>query len=406
MMLLINPPLVKPSEPPPGIARLFGALSTAGVKCEVIDANIEGLLYLLGKGQSDGDRWTMRACRDRARNLEMVRSEQGYRNLQRYKRAVSDLNRLLGMSGENSGAVRLSLNNYQDPMLSAVRTSDLFKAAEEFQKNVFHEYFSKRISHAIELRSPDVLGISLNYLSQALTAFAIIGFVRARYAKVRIVLGGSLITSWVRKPHWTNPFSGLVDQVVDGPGEQALLYLAGKKDGPGPGRFSYEPFPMRDYLAPGPILSYSASRGCYWNRCAFCPEKAEGVRYASVPADAAVREAKQLCSVSKPVLMHFVDSAVSPALLSKLSENPPGVPWYGFVRVTRRLADEDFCRALKRSGCVMLKLGLESGDQKCYRLGGEGDRPCRCLKGPGLAQKGGDRHLRISSFRHSFRIRR
>ena len=56
--------------------------------------------------------------------------------------------------------------------------------------------------------------------------------------------------------------------------------------------------------------------------------------------------------------MHFVDSALSPALLGKLSETPLGAPWYGFARVTRRLADEDFCRALKRSGCVMLKLGL------------------------------------------------
>jgi radical SAM superfamily enzyme YgiQ (UPF0313 family) len=31
--------------------------------------------------------------------------------------------------------------------------------------------------------------------------------------------------------------------------------------------------------------------------------------------------------------------------------------------VSPRLADEGFCRALKASGCVMLKLGLESGDQ-------------------------------------------
>jgi radical SAM superfamily enzyme YgiQ (UPF0313 family) len=31
--------------------------------------------------------------------------------------------------------------------------------------------------------------------------------------------------------------------------------------------------------------------------------------------------------------------------------------------MTRHLTDPDFCLALKRSGCVMLKLGLESGDQ-------------------------------------------
>jgi radical SAM superfamily enzyme YgiQ (UPF0313 family) len=46
-----------------------------------------------------------------------------------------------------------------------------------------------------------------------------------------------------------------------------------------------------------------------------------------------------------------------------ISDHPPGVPWYGFTRISHHLTDLDFCLALKRSGCVMLKLGLESGDQ-------------------------------------------
>jgi radical SAM superfamily enzyme YgiQ (UPF0313 family) len=33
------------------------------------------------------------------------------------------------------------------------------------------------------------------------------------------------------------------------------------------------------------------------------------------------------------------------------------------VRFDRELEDPDYCRALQRSGCAMLKLGLESGDQ-------------------------------------------
>ena len=54
---------------------------------------------------------------------------------------------------------------------------------------------------------------------------------------------------------------------------------------------------------------------------------------------------------------------MSPRLLEHLAGRAPGAPWYGFTRVSPRLADEDFCRAMKESGCVMLKLGLESGDQ-------------------------------------------
>ncbi|MGA2937084.1 MAG: radical SAM protein [Syntrophobacteraceae bacterium] len=371
-MLLINPPLVKPSEPPPGIARLYGTLVAAGVKCSIIDANIEAILHLFEKSPRDSDRWTMRAVRNRACNLELVRSVPGYLDLQRYKRAVFDLNRLIGKSAESGGTVRLSLSNYQHSELSAVRAMDLLRAAEKYQENPFYEYFSKRISNALELHSPDAVGLSLNYLSQALTAFAIIGFIRTRCERVRIVLGGSLVTSWVCKPGRSNPFSGLVDRIVSGPGEQALLDFAGVNAIVSSRRFSYDPFPLGDYFAPGPILPYSASCGCYWNRCAFCPEKAEGNRYEPVSPEAAVREAGELCSASHPALIHFLDSAISPALLSKLSANPPGAPWYGFVRVTRRLADEDFCRALKLSGCVMLKLGLESGDQGVIDSEGKG----------------------------------
>jgi radical SAM superfamily enzyme YgiQ (UPF0313 family) len=49
--------------------------------------------------------------------------------------------------------------------------------------------------------------------------------------------------------------------------------------------------------------------------------------------------------------------------MGALADRPPGVPWYGFARISKELTDLEFCRALKRSGCRMLKLGLESGDQ-------------------------------------------
>jgi plasmid stabilization system protein ParE len=362
MILLINPPLVKPCEPPPGIARLYGTLKAEGGRCEVIDANIEGVLYLLGKGTGASDNWTARALRDRERNLDYIRNVGGPLNLDRYKRAVFDLNRLLGKAAESTGPARLTLSNYQDLALSPVRSSDLLRAAEKYEENPFYSYFSQRISRAVELHSPALVGISLNFLSQALTAFSMIGFIKARFAGIRVVLGGSLVTSWVQGAEWKRPFDGLADMVVSGPGEQPLLDLAGIGQ-KAKRRFSYDMFPMGSYLSPGTILPYSASIGCWWNRCAFCPEKAEGTVYEPVPPREAVLEVSQLCSALRPSLIHFLDSAMSPALLSGLSQNPPGAPWYGFARMTRRLADEDFCQALRACGCVMLKLGVESGDQ-------------------------------------------
>jgi radical SAM superfamily enzyme YgiQ (UPF0313 family) len=207
-------------------------------------------------------------------------------------------------------------------------------------------------------------GISLNYLSQALCAFSIIGFLRREYPGLRLILGGSLITSWTAAPSWKDPFAGLVDETVSGPGEEPLLSMLGVRPRHSDRlSVSFENLPLDEYLAPGRILPYSASTGCYWRRCTFCPEKAEGNAYLPRrPADV-ISELTDLSARYRPALFHLIDNGLSPALLHTIAEHPLPVPWYGFARITPDLADPAFCLALKESGCVMLKLGLESGDQ-------------------------------------------
>ncbi len=83
----------------------------------------------------------------------------------------------------------------------------------------------------------------------------------------------------------------------------------------------------------------------------------------AIPAGRAVEDINSLAAGMHPALLHLLDNSISPALMQALVKDPPGLPWYGFARVDRQLADDDFCAALRRSGCVMLKLGIESGDQ-------------------------------------------
>jgi len=369
-MIFIYPPVAKPCEPPAGIAKLCGALNHHGMKYRVLDANLEGLLSLLKTPPVSSDTWTSRALRHLSRHLDSLHGWDAYQNDGRYRRAIKDLNRLLEMTARSS-RVRLGLTNYQHEELSPVRSTDLIRAAENPEDNPFYPYFRKRLTELLTSEQPSMVGLSLNYLSQTLCTFAMIGFLRREWTGVKLVLGGGLVTSWMRRPHWQNPFKGLVDHLVAGPGEAPLLSLIEKKgvkeyeqrlknDHYRP---NYDSLPMRDYFAPGPILPYSASSGCYWNRCSFCPERAEGNPYVAIPVEEVILDLLHLADRQKPVLIHLLDNAISPSLMKAISEHPPGVPWYGFVRITRHLADPDFCLALKRSGCVMLKLGLESGDQ-------------------------------------------
>ncbi|MGA3208156.1 MAG: radical SAM protein [Syntrophales bacterium] len=381
-MILIHPPVVKPCEPPAGLAKLAGVMNDHDIPCKIIDANVEGISSLLSEGGmgedhpdkwlADGKKgaipknllntWTNRSFRCLGSNITALTSWETYKNIDRYKRAVMDINRVLEVTASQSGA-HLSLANYLDRTLSPVRSADLMRASETPEQNPFYGYFKKRLEAALEQECHAIVGFSLNYLSQALCTFAMIGFLKRECPGIRVVLGGGLVTSWMRRPGWSNPFGGLVDNLVAGPGEAALLSIHGATYRQGHHAPDYDGSSINDYLAPGSVLPYSASSGCYWNRCSFCPERAEGSPYEPVPIERVIDDIGSLAKRTKPTLVHLLDNAVSPALLKVMARSSLRLPWYGFAKVSSHLTDLDLCQSLKRSGCVMLQLGLESGDQ-------------------------------------------
>jgi radical SAM superfamily enzyme YgiQ (UPF0313 family) len=326
--------------------------------------SLEAPLNLVHGVREPADTWTRRAIRNLPRHLAGLRNDSGYRHFPRYQRAVLDLNRLFQAAGRARG-VNLSLANCQYQGLSPVKSLDLARAAENPEADPFFSYFSRRIRRVLEDESFGTVGFSLNYLNQAVSTFAMAGFLRKNIPSLKIALGGGLVTSWVRRPGWQNPFAGLVDFLVAGPGEAPLLSFLGVASSPD--RINslphYDDFPAAAYLSPGWVLPYSASSGCYWHQCLFCPERAEGNPYHPTAPHRVIQDLRLLAEKRKPVLIHLLDNALSPGLLRELAGYELGLPWYGFARITEPLADLDFCLALRKSGCVMLQLGLESGDQ-------------------------------------------
>jgi hypothetical protein len=363
-ILLIHPPMAKAGEPPAGIAALAGCLRGHGVDCTLVDANLEGQLWLMASAMNPVDTWSTRALKHREANLAALRYSATYSNIDRYQRAVRDVNRVLELAAASRPELSLSLANYEDSSLDPLASSDLLRAAENFRTNLFFPWFEQHLEPLIAAKAPRFIGISLCYLSQALCSFSLIGFLRATFPHIPLLLGGGLLTSWMSHPGWTTPFAGLVAQCIAGPGEEPLLELLGLAQQHREAAPDYQGLPLADYLAPGLILPYAASRGCYWNKCTFCPETAEQSRYRPVDPQTVVAQLHQLCQDTQPSLIHLLDNAISPAVMAALIDKPPGVPWYGFVRFHAQLADVDFCRKLRQSGCVLLKLGLESGSQQ------------------------------------------
>jgi radical SAM family protein len=364
-MLLIFPPLAKSCEPPAGITRLAGFLRGNNQDCSLWDANLEGQLYLLGLKQTPVDTWSKRAWKNIQTNLDALRSQHLYDNNDRYHRAVRDVNRALTQSCPGSDAA-ITLADYQDAKLSPHQSKDLLQAAKEYNSNIFFPFFQKRIPELLTAQATgdNWIGISLNYLSQAIPTFALCGYLKKEYPSYKIVVGGGLITSWMRSPAWINPFAGLFDHMIAGAGEAGLLELLDSCPPHTHHAPDYTGLPLDDYLAPGLILPYSASTGCYWNRCSFCPEKAEGSPYMKLSSEQVMEDLNHLVGTFKPKLIHLLDNAVAPSLMKQMIQQPPGSDWYGFARVSPELSDLKFCKDLRKSGCILLKLGIESGSQE------------------------------------------
>lgn len=362
-MLLLYPPVAKICEPPAGIAYLAGALRQNDISCTTVDLNIEAIHHTLQQPpRQPEDTWSKRAYKNRQHHLTSLQSVELYKNSSRYKRAVADINKLLTNQGKMKD-VQLNLANFQDNHLLASDSQDLRYAFTHPEENIFYPFFSTRLSQLLK-DSPDKnVGISLCYLSQALTTFAIAGYIKQNSPQTQIIVGGGLVTTWIRSPHWENPFTDLFDDMIAGPGEERILSLYGKQTELCTTRPDYTELSKHKYLSPGFILPYATSTGCFWNKCAFCPERAENAPFIPVKQDRITSDLAFLVAKHSPSLIHFLDNALSIKTMKTITATPPGPDWYGFARVSEQLSHPDFCKRLRQSGCIMLKLGIESGSQ-------------------------------------------
>jgi hypothetical protein len=391
-ILLIQPPALKAAEPPLSLAVLLAHLKQEGLTVKACDANLDAYLYMLEEKHlstrigENADTNLHRALKHRADSLQILRSRAG-ENFARYNTAVRYLNRLLALWNNADGSERLTLGDYHHAKLSPFAPEDLKRVATGEIRTLFNDYFSKQLIPQIIATAPRIIAISINYLHQAIPAFALAGLLRRALPDVELVAGGGLVTSWqeplTKLQLQLPPF----DRLVFGPGEMALTTLAKKTAEPGYylhniDKIGFTPdfsfARIGDYLSPRPTLSLTTSRGCYWRRCLFCPEAASPVHpYCSFVPEELVTTMRTLADHYKVDHIQLTDNAIPVNMLKALADNRDrlaGINWFGFVRFEQALEDADFVDKLAQSGCRMLQLGLESGSQKVLDRLGKGTR--------------------------------
>jgi anaerobic magnesium-protoporphyrin IX monomethyl ester cyclase len=137
---------------------------------------------------------------------------------------------------------------------------------------------------------------------------------------------------------------------------------------------SYDLWDYKQYWAPYPMVLYSPTRGCYWNRCTFCDYGLNGDSPTSPSRERAIHrvieDLKRIADIT-PYVYLAVD-AISPRYLRRLCdaiiEEGLDVRWAAEIRLEKAIADSDLAEVLSSSGMVAASFGFESACQRILNL--------------------------------------
>ncbi|WP_437716833.1 radical SAM protein [Sorangium sp. So ce448] len=340
------------------------------------------------------------------RAIEVMRDPVRFYDYPLYQRSTAVIRRLLdalsvngfpgqfnGLRVDRSGIVNLSrLSDLADP-----RIIERFVAP-------FRPYLEGPFVASLKEREFSLVGLSVNYSSQLPFAIWMAREVRRVLPSCMICVGGTEISDVLKYASRRDAIWRLFptcDAVVGGEGETALVDLlaaaeAGARAPAGrPGilvprtrgalamaeapraRYEdlralaaprYDVWDLGRYWSPEPVVLYSPTRGCYWNRCTFCdyglntdsPTSPSRER----PIDEALDELEGISRLSR--IVYFAVDAISPAYLRKLCEGicqrKIPIRWGAELRI-ERLFRRGLGVDLRSSGCIAISFGYESGSQ-------------------------------------------
>ncbi|MEQ8191574.1 MAG: radical SAM protein [Candidatus Eremiobacterota bacterium] len=390
--MLIFPPQSQPFLPHPALPLLTSVLKKKGIDVIQRDFNIEAYEDI-----TDPERLKLSGCPgDIIESLKVaksyLRNGEDYLIEEDYYRSVNVIDNYLYHVSCMFTDMRWSLKNYLISCYSTRSTRDIMEAVKDRKRNIFVSYFEDKIKNIGE---PDILGISVAWNSQVIPAFTLAYLVKKHLPSVHICMGGSLIGHWADYLKYKKSMFSFVDSYIPFDGETGLVRLAEElksgnlKDVPGliymnkkdiavnkPELIDnlnnlpcpdFEGLPVDKYFSPQIFLPIYASRSCYWGKCAFCSHHLSASKYRSRQADIIYKEMNFLYEKYNCKNFYFVDDAMPPSVMKKLSqliikENKP-YRWAGEIRF-EKLMDRDYFNTLYRGGCRFLLFGLESFCQR------------------------------------------
>jgi anaerobic magnesium-protoporphyrin IX monomethyl ester cyclase len=144
----------------------------------------------------------------------------------------------------------------------------------------------------------------------------------------------------------------------------------------------YHGLPWELYLSPERFVYYSPTRGCYWNKCTFCDYglNTDGPTspWRQDHVDTMMRDVTAISSFAR--FVYFSVDVLAPATIlrfaERIVEEKIDIRWGAEIRLEKYWSAER-AELLRRSGCVAVSVGFESGNQRVLDLINKGTRPAQ-----------------------------
>lgn len=241
------------------------------------------------------------------------------------------------------------------------------------------------------------IGFSVSYEGQFLLSLIMAKIIKQINSKAIVIFGGSFFYNYFKEcAHLISDFN-YVDYLIMGPGEVVVENIITNNfqaiDCDKGFRFTkvnnlscvdstlqsdvplvYKPYfndiKFDRYLSKENAFPYMIKNRCYYGLCNFC--NGDKINNQSASKDV-VQAFENINSISRDIgvyNVYIVDAAISPVDLRKISklDFPIDVRWIANARFEKNMADPHLWFDLKKSGCVMIRFGFESGSQRVLDL--------------------------------------
>ncbi|WP_305125905.1 B12-binding domain-containing radical SAM protein [Streptomyces odontomachi] len=272
----------------------------------------------------------------------------------------------------------------------------------------FASYYDEVLLPEIEAAEYDLVGFNITYTAQLPFALRQAALLRERCPGTALVCGGTEVSDLWKYKASERTYDDLLtafDASVIGEGESGFLALlrsrsrggwpdddsvrlAARHRRPGARRSSlalrverladlttpdYGGLPWHLYLSPHRFVYFSPTRGCYWNKCTFCDYGLNGDGPTSPwRQDPVVRVVDQVAEISREArFVYFSVDVLAPAMMLRFAEavveRGIDISWGAEIRLEKYWSPQK-CEVLRRSGCVAVSVGFESGNDRVLKL--------------------------------------